>query len=45
MSYAPPTNLPDTITNADEAIRDALAKAVLSVHLIGNIEGSKPDGS
>src|SRR5262249_14457779 len=41
----PSDGLPDTLTHADAAIREALAKAVISVHLIGDSAGSKPDGS
>jgi hypothetical protein len=37
--------LPDTAQAAEAAVRDALAKAVLSVHLLGESEGVKPDGS
>ena len=37
--------LPDTAQAAETAVRDALATAVLSVHLLGESEGVKPDGS
>jgi hypothetical protein len=41
----PSSALPDTAAGAEAAIRDALAKAVLSVHFVGDHEGAKPDGS
>jgi TIR domain len=37
--------LPDTAQAAETAVRDALAKAVLSVHFLGDSEGVKPDRS
>ena len=37
--------LPDTVREATAAISDALDKAELSVHFLGESEGSKPDGS
>jgi len=36
--------LPDTAQAAETAVRDALAKAILSVHLLGDSEGVKPEG-
>jgi hypothetical protein len=41
----PSSRLPDTVTNAEAAIREGLKKAVLSVHFIGDNEGAKPHGS
>ena len=37
--------LPDTVQAAETAVRDALSKAVLSVHFLGDSEGVKPDGT
>jgi hypothetical protein len=37
--------LPDTAANAEKAIRAALEEAEMSVHLLGESEGAKPDGS
>jgi hypothetical protein len=37
--------LPDTAAKADEAIRAALGRSEVSVHLLGESEGTKPDGS
>jgi TIR domain len=37
--------LSDTLPAAEAEISDALAKAELSVHLLGESEGGKPDGS
>jgi hypothetical protein len=37
--------LPDTARDAKAAISDALAKAELSIHFLGESEGGKPDGS
>ena len=37
--------LPDTAQAVETTVRDALAKAVMSVHLLGDGEGMKPDGS
>ena len=36
--------LPDTAQAAETVVRDALAKAVLSVHFLGDSEGAKPEG-
>ena len=41
----PFTELPDTAAKAKTTINDALAKAALSVHFVGDSEGVKPDGS
>jgi hypothetical protein len=37
--------LPDTAQSLETLVRDALAKAALSVHFLGDSEGMKPDGS
>jgi hypothetical protein len=37
--------LPDAAQAVEEPVRDALARAVLSVHLLGDSEAMKPDGS
>jgi hypothetical protein len=36
---------PDTTANPEAKIREALSKAVLSVHFLGENEGAKPEGS
>ena len=41
----PSSELPDTAAKAEKTVRDALAKAALSVHFLGDSEGVKPDGS
>jgi hypothetical protein len=37
--------LPDNTAQADEVIRTALERSEISVHLLGDSEGMKPDGS
>jgi TIR domain len=37
--------LPDTALQADEAVRAALGRCEVSVHLLGTTEGMKPEGS
>jgi hypothetical protein len=41
----PAARLPDTAAAAEKAIREGLAKAVLSVHFIGDVDGAKAAGA
>src|SRR5262249_38487315 len=43
--FPPDGRLPDTVSKAEMAIREVLAKAVMSVHFLGESEGGMPDGS
>jgi hypothetical protein len=45
MVLPPEGRLPDTAAEAEAAIRNYLAKAVLSVHFLGDSEGGNPGGS